>query len=161
MGIDWEIACDPPLVRASVIIKGVETIYDRAGVGRPVLVLAVDASLRFRTASALVPAARVIVPELRTDEAGGAWLHGLLDGLGVDGVGIVADEVWAVAALELALIDPWRVDRLAILHRPGTSGFLPPDGLEESLESAGQRLLLIEVGGAEGWTRRIAGFMRA
>lgn len=159
MGFESEVVSEPPVVRASVIIKGVETQYGRIGAGRPVLLLAEDAGVRSTAAAGLARAVRVIVPEPGGETPGCDLLRGLLDGLGLEEVGIVADEALAVAALGLALADPWRIRHLALVVRSNRGRLLPPDGIEAALGSSGQRLVMLRTDGAPDWVDRIAGFM--
>lgn len=101
---------------------GIETPYLRVGTGRTVLVL--RAGDRGDAPSPIVAALadrfRVIapVPPARLadggDDAFHAWLRDLLDGLGLDGVTLVADGAIAAPALAFALADPLRVRRVAL-----------------------------------------------
>ncbi|HET7459500.1 MAG TPA: hypothetical protein VFJ74_17750 [Gemmatimonadaceae bacterium] len=117
--------------------------YRRAGAGRAVVVLhpahtASDgAALWPGTADALVAARfRVIVPELlpTTTDAGdvAVWLLDFLDGLGAEGVAVVATEPLCVAALELALLDADRVSRVVLV--PG--GRADETGLDGALATS-------------------------
>jgi hypothetical protein len=144
MDIVREAPAEDGFTRASVYIAGRETGYRHAGRGRPVLILSGDDSIHGRLAAALSSVARVIVPErIEGDDSTStvSWIRGLLDGLGLERAGLVADKANGLVAITLALADPFRVDRVALL----VDGEAVVDGvgMEERLESTGQRVLIV------------------
>lgn len=162
--------------RASVFVGGRETVYRHTGRGRPVLILAGDHSTRC-LAAVLGSVARVIVPErIEGDDSTStaSWICGLLDGLGLEGAAIVADERHGLAAMALVIADPFRVDRVALLVDGET--LVAGVGIEDRLESTGQRVLLVgrPAGSAadgstagpvmsnrqEGWVGRVVNLLR-
>ena len=114
--------------QAVLIVGTTETIYWRAGTGKPVMLL-FRGGLADRTAAVLFELLaekhRVFLPVEPTTAAvrlGGfpVWLRGVIDGLGTLRVTLVADEPLADAALAFALDDPDRVAGLVTVRRAGT-----------------------------------------
>jgi pimeloyl-ACP methyl ester carboxylesterase len=98
---------------AVVLADGVSTRYVRRGAGLTVLLLGGDPAV----AEALASSFRVIAPEV-TDDAPSqpvARLRGLLDGLGLAEVAILASPALADAALGLAREEPDRVKGTLLL----------------------------------------------
>ena len=93
--------------------------YARAGAGRTVLLLADSAEPGQRLPPLFCELARrhrVIQP--MTVQAQGEltdWLHGFLDALGFRRVSLVATPQQALAALQFAMAEPDRIDRLVLL----------------------------------------------
>lgn len=142
--------CGPDFTYASVFISGVETGYERAGVGRPVILLVSDPVARMELSRSLSVCNRVIVPDIASvDETvvrdtvpGCDWLRGLLIGLGIEMTRLVMDAAWSVAGLSLAVAEPERIDRLAFVV-DGAAGSMPEAGIEDMLSSTGQRLFMV------------------
>lgn len=105
--------------------------YRRAGVGRPVVVLrGADAgdALWPELGAELVSRFRVFTPELPDDcDDVAAWVADFLDGVGLDRVLLLAAEPCCLSALELALLDALRVERL-VLVPAGAAGETGLDG---------------------------------
>jgi pimeloyl-ACP methyl ester carboxylesterase len=151
----------PPFTRATVVDGLTETLYRRAGHGAPVVVLAAgDSPAGVALLDALPRRFRVIAPELpasRRDGNGGGrdvwpafptWLSGFLDGLGLGGVAVVAEERFGGAALGFALLEPARVERLVLVLDGGAHP--PPFGaLADALGHAGVPLLVSWLAGAD------------
>lgn len=116
------------MTRAVLTARGVDTSYARMGAGPPLLLLRADGgddtaapivaalAARFRVIAPLRPAS--IDPEATGALA--AWLRDLVDGLGIECLGLVADAVLGPAALAFAVDDPLRVTRLAVLVPDGS-----------------------------------------
>jgi hypothetical protein len=95
--------------------------YRRAGTGRPLVVLRGTADALWPELDAhLVTRFRVITPELSADCGDlAAWLGTFLEGVGLARVTLLAAEPCCVAALELALLDGYRVERLVLVPGGG------------------------------------------
>jgi pimeloyl-ACP methyl ester carboxylesterase len=124
--------------------------YRRAGTGRPVLVL--RSSLEphpfwAELDEALVGAFRVLTPDVPTaamDVA--AWIHGFLEGVGLERVTIIADDSLCIAALEMVLLNADQVERM-VLVPAGTASETGLDGtLATSLAGVAVPLLVVRRG---------------
>jgi hypothetical protein len=147
----------PPAIEAVVQTATIETIYRRAGRGPQVLLVAADGEgeplgrALFRT---LAERFRVVAPCYVPPEgtgrapdraAVGVWLRDVIDGLGLDRPGIVADETFAGAAVEFASAEPDRVGRLAVICRPGDRPALDEAALQDAFSRAAPPFLLLRV----------------
>jgi pimeloyl-ACP methyl ester carboxylesterase len=114
----------PASHRATVYAGPSATDYVRAGNGATVLLLTRQHA-EHPLFAALASAFRVIAPELPRHVAGldgaacsappfASWLRDFLDGLGIQRVSVVADELFALDALRFCLAEPTRVDCLVI-----------------------------------------------
>ena len=136
----------PRIARATVCAGATTTDYLRAGCGPTVLLLGADVDSPLL--SALAARFRVIAPLPAADRAPpapfSAWLRDFLDGLGVVGASVVAEEGWALRALRFALTDPTRVERIALLFRDAPDPALGGDGCHpELLGCSGHPLLVV------------------
>jgi hypothetical protein len=118
---------------AEVRVADLVTRYVRRGAGRPVVVLRAheDADALWpELLDAVASRGRVLIPDvLAPDASFVAWVRGFLDGLGLPSVALVATGRFCVPALELALLDPDRLDALVLVPRgrseeTGLSGVL-------------------------------------
>ena len=105
--------------------------YRRAGAGRPLVVLRGDDeanALWPELGVELVSRFRVVTPELpgRGDDVA-SWVGGFLEGVGLDRVIVLAAEPCCLSALELALLDGSRIERL-VLVPAGSAGETGLDG---------------------------------
>ncbi len=134
------------MIEAVVQTNGSETVYRRAGSGRPVLLLVRDAALRDRLLSDLSGGCRVVAPVMPPEVADaasgpargevgggpgadgdapfGAWLRGVIDGLGLSAPALVAGPELAPAVLAFAVADPDRAERVVVLGGPA-AGAVP------------------------------------
>jgi pimeloyl-ACP methyl ester carboxylesterase len=102
--------------------------YNRSGGGLPVVVLGGAEPLWPGLHEVLAGHFRLIVPELpRCTEDVAAWLAAFLEGLGTTKVRVVASSDFCMSALELALADLDRIDRIVLVPRgepssPGLAG---------------------------------------
>ena len=105
--------------------------YRRAGTGRPLVVLRGTRDALWPELDAhLVTRFRVLTPELSADCGDLAtWLGAFLEGVGLTRVTLLAAEPCCLAALELALLDGYRVERLVLV--PG--GGVGETGLDGTL----------------------------
>lgn len=112
--------------RATVTVGAIETSYQRAGTGRP-LVLLVPPPPDVTVLTPLLARWRVIVPEstsvLALPGAPGStpfatWLRGFLDGLGLQRACVVADASVAVALATVRAQQPELIDHVEIIGRP-------------------------------------------
>ncbi|HSJ65217.1 MAG TPA: hypothetical protein VK922_15100 [Gemmatimonadaceae bacterium] len=116
------------VVHAEVRVRDRVMRYNRSGGGVPVVVLGAPGAsdpLWPELHEALAGGFRLIVPELpRCDEDVAAWLAAFLEGLGTPTVRIVASSDFCMSALELALADLERIDRVVLVPRgePSTAG---------------------------------------
>lgn len=105
--------------RAVVRIGTTTTEYLRAGAGRPVLLLRPptgDTATWEAIVATISGSLRVIMPDTLPDEEQlGDWFCGLLEGLGLDDVAIVADGSYGRVAIALAAGEPERVSRCVLL----------------------------------------------
>lgn len=118
---------------ATVLADGLVTRYTRRGTGPSVLLLGPGPHDPF--AAALARSFRVFVPEVPRGPPA-CWLRGLLDGLGLGAVAVIAYPALAGAAAACARQDPERVRGVVIVTPDGTS---PPDWA--ALSGAVSRLL--------------------
>jgi hypothetical protein len=130
----------PAFTCATVCSGPVDASYRRAGRGHTVVALtAADWHGGPTLFAALADDFRLIVPTLERPSAARAdspafahWLTAFLDGLGLEAVTLVADERFGAAALGCALLDPARIDGVAIVLDgilPEASGAAPADTL--------------------------------
>jgi len=114
----------PDSHRATVYAGACATDYVRAGHGATVLLLTRQRA-EHPLFGALASAFRVIAPELPRHAAGlegeadslppfASWLRDFLDGLGIERVCLVVDELFALDALRFCLAEPTRVDCIVI-----------------------------------------------
>jgi hypothetical protein len=105
--------------KAEVRVGDAVTKYLRFGTGQPVVVVrsSEEPSLTWSTLlGGLMPHCRILLPEVpRPAEVFSIWLRAFLDGLGLLRVGLVADQNWAVPAIEFALLDSDRIARLVLV----------------------------------------------
>ena len=109
----------PAVVEAVVVIGAAETVYRRAGHGRPVLLLTDDPNL-FGSLSA---GFRVIQPlhvPARPDDRSAAWLRGLIEGLGLDRPTVLAAPAWLDWLHEMARSEPERLGRVVPAEGAGS-----------------------------------------
>jgi hypothetical protein len=122
--------------------------YHRSGAGRPLVVLRGSADALWPELDAhLVTRFRVVTPVLSADCGDlAAWVGGFLEGVGLDRVTLLAAEPCCLAALELALLDAYRVERL-VLVPSGTAGETGLGGtLDTAMAGANVPLLLVRRG---------------
>jgi hypothetical protein len=112
----------------SVVHAGaMETRYRRAGQGPQLLLLGPGADGEGEVgwvAGAIPPLVdrfRVFVPEVPAD-ASPDWLRGMIDGLGLDRPGVVADATLGELVARFLETDADRLERVAIVHHDGASG---------------------------------------
>lgn len=135
-------------VRATVRVGEHETAYRTAGAGRPILLLhaprGADAVLEVLI-ELLDGRRRIIHPESPppAPQAVSAWLRSLLDGLGLAPVGIVAHGELGLAALTFALLEPERVDRIALVQDDRRDDAVHQAALEDRLTATGHPLLVV------------------
>lgn len=97
------------MVEAVVQVGAVETVYLRAGRGeRVAVVLAADAAERLRLVRRFAACYRVVAPVPPVPPAGSggaahtaAWLHGVIDGLGLDRPTLVLEPALSLLAEQL------------------------------------------------------------
>jgi len=114
------------VVRAGTTV----TSYERTGAGYPVLLLVgpdADIGTPFWQAirRAIGAQFRLVVPDPSPSGKDlGEWLGSFLDGLGVSGASLVADDQVGVAVIGFALLAPDRVSRLVLVSSggPGVPG---------------------------------------
>jgi pimeloyl-ACP methyl ester carboxylesterase len=148
-----------------------DTSYHRAGRGAPVIVLAADDSriadallatlaLQFRAIAPDIPARRSSAPS--THPSFPVWLRGFLDGLGLARVALVAEARFGAAALAFALLEPERVDRLAIIFDAAAEP-IPHEAIADSLRRAGTPVLVSWLAAREvgEWGAELARFLAA
>lgn len=138
----------PALVRAVVQVGDLETTYLVAGAGRPVVLLHGPRGARLAwgaLAEILGGRRRLLAPEFPAPHphAFSAWLRCFLDGLGLPSVGVVAQDEYALAALTFALLEPDRVERLALVHDDQPDAAVRQPVLEDRLHATGHPLLII------------------
>ncbi|HKJ02999.1 MAG TPA: hypothetical protein VJ997_11110, partial [Longimicrobiales bacterium] len=75
-----------------------------------------------------------------------AWVRGLLDGLGLPVVGVVADGGFGILALGFTLADPERVDRLVLAFRDVADPRVRGAAFEDALTVTGRPVLVVRVG---------------
>jgi hypothetical protein len=140
---------EPAFTWAAVCNGPVNASYRRAGRGSTVVALTA-ANWRGGPAvfAALARDFRLIVPELAVPSAASTdhpafagWLTSFLDGLGLDAVSLVADERFGAVALGSALLDPDRIDGVAIVL-DGTLPAAPDEGLAETLYCTRTKILV-------------------
>ncbi|HEV2148336.1 MAG TPA: hypothetical protein VGR37_13105 [Longimicrobiaceae bacterium] len=150
MPVDTDTGSARETVQA-VVLAGTSRIpYRRAGSGEHVLLL--QGAAQGGDAPPLLAAVarrfRVFVPELPGDGRPGdaplaARLRGFLDGAGLRRVHLVADEASAAEALWLALSEPERVHRLAIVLAENADPAFPAGLPLERFAQSGQPLLVV------------------
>jgi len=122
----------PPIVRATVVADGLSTNILAAGSGPPALLLVAE-QRRLPILAALGGYFRVVAPEIPSPEGGPSdfltdggvhrttpspaarWLDGLLDGIGIEAVVIVADDTLSEFARSYSDSAPGRVSHLLVL----------------------------------------------
>jgi pimeloyl-ACP methyl ester carboxylesterase len=148
-------------IRATVMAASIETPYLAAGQGSPVVVLrpaAGAAPFWSNLLDGLSMGGRVLAPEPpaahtafglpagpQGQPAFSMWLRAFLDGLGVQGVGLVASAAFGTAALAFTLLDPERVSRVVLVHDDGFDPAMPSESYADRLDGAGQPLLLVRL----------------
>jgi hypothetical protein len=146
------------VVRACVVARGTDTKYLRAGRGEPVLVLAGDPAVAQAIVIRLPRRFRALAPEAPPPRVAGArttgdfasWTRDFLDALGVGRVAVIADPSFAGPALGLAILDPDRVDRIALLvDRTGDADSYE-GSIADRLAHAGQPLIIAHFDGTLG-----------
>jgi hypothetical protein len=124
--------------------------YRRAGAGRPLVVLrgAGEGGALWPALDAeLVSRFRVFTPELPEEcDDVAAWVADFLEGVGLDRVVVLAAEPCCLSALELVLLDAFRVERL-VLVPAGTAGEAGLDGtLATTIPGVAVPLLVVRRG---------------
>ena len=122
--------------------------YRRAGAGRPLVVLrGGPESLWPDLDDDLATHFRVVTPELPSDcEDVAAWARQFLEGVGLDRVTLLAADPCCVAALELALLNAYQVERL-VLVPSGVAGETGLDGtIATTLAGVSVPLLVVRRG---------------
>lgn len=114
---------DPDTPWCEIRLGEQTTRYVRLGMGRPVVLLAGSPAPIWPGAiEALAARNRVYAPEIPGDlSAVGRWLRGFLDGVGAERPTVIATSSLCIPALEYALLEPDRLDRLVLV----------PDGTAE------------------------------
>jgi hypothetical protein len=118
------------MIESVVHAGAMETRYRRAGQGPQLLLLATGGEGQREVewlAGAIPPLVdrfRVFVPEVPAD-AGPAWLRGMIDGLGLDRPGVVADATLGELVARFLETDAERLERVAIVHPDGAAGPAP------------------------------------
>ena len=133
--------------------------YRRVGAGRPLVVLRRTSDALWPELEAdLVTRFRVFTPELSSDCADlAAWVGDFLEGVGLDRVTLLAADPCCLAALEVALLDGYRVERL-VLVPSGTAGETGLDGaLASTLAGVSVPLLVVRRGLAVAEALRFLG----
>lgn len=112
-----------PRSEAVLIAGATETVYTRAGCGKPVLMLFPEGGVDPMIFPQLATRARVLQPVrpaavyARRGYAFHAWLRDFTEGLGLDHATLVADTPLAASAMAFAVREPDRVNALAVLRR--------------------------------------------
>ena len=122
--------------------------YRRAGAGRPLVVLRGGPETLWPELDAELAARfRVVTPELAADcDDVAAWARDFLEGIGLDRVTLLATDPCCLAALEVALINAYQVERL-VLVPAGAAGETGLDGtLATSLAGVSVPLLVVRRG---------------
>jgi pimeloyl-ACP methyl ester carboxylesterase len=135
----------PPIVRAAVHAAGTRMGYWRGGSGPAVLLVhawAADADEHAPWLRALAARLRLFAPYPAVSESDegeqslSLRLRHFLDGVGLERVSVIADQASAAEVLWLALAEPERIARIALVlpeHADATCpDWLPPDRLERS-----------------------------
>lgn len=159
------------VVRATVFDGVTDTPYHRAGRGAPVVVLAADdPGIANALLATLARQFRIIAPDIPTRRSSApsthpsfpTWLRGFLDGLGLARVALVAEAHFGAAALAFALLEPERVDRLAVIFDAAAEP-TPHDAIADSLRRAGTPVLVSWLAAREAgeWSAEIARFLTA
>lgn len=123
----------PPIVRATVVADGLSTNFLAAGSGPPVLLLVAE-QRRLPILAALGGYFRVVAPEIPSPAGGPSdfltadggvhpttpspaarWIDGLLDGIGIEAVVMVADDTLSEFARSYTDSAPGRVSHLLVL----------------------------------------------
>jgi pimeloyl-ACP methyl ester carboxylesterase len=123
-----------------------EIEYVRAGSGRTVILLAGPAANGSAPLfEALAHKHRVIQPTNHEAASNLTWLAGFLDCLGVARMSLIASAEYALPALQFALAEPERVERLALLNADAQDAENAP--LTDVLVERSQPLLLLAANG--------------
>jgi pimeloyl-ACP methyl ester carboxylesterase len=164
-------AASPIAIKAVVQIGAMEAGYLRAGKGETVLLLLPHGlaaeSQHHELFSALATHLRVIAPEVPPwIGAAGAgshpanslpfagWLRNVIDGLGLGRPNIVVDEALVATTLGFALLDPERVQRLAVIARDHADPAILGVATRGVLDRFGPAFLVLRVdAGADASTR--------
>src|SRR4051794_13771273 len=110
--------------RATILADGCQTRYQRAGTGPTVLFLVPPTASHAAAADTLVQALghrfRFIVPEVPGNVCTGAiatpvWVTGLLDGLGLQSVVLLADASLEAKTAAVSLAEPERISGVALV----------------------------------------------
>lgn len=141
-----------------------ETAYRRAGSGSPVILLFVRATedpLGAELFQCLAERFRVIAPAMpvgvgRAPASGGGraavavsqWLRDVIEGLGLVRPRVVVDESFAGMLLGFFLMERERVGGVVVVHRDHADPASTACPLEDRLEHASQRLLVVSVDAA-------------
>lgn len=147
----------PHAVEATIQTSSAETRYHRLGRGPTVLLLCaggIEGEAGAALAAGLAEHFRVIAPCPPAVPPGGAgppppvtrWLRELIDGLGLVRPRILADEAHGVATLGFALLDPERVDRIALVHCGARDAEADEPGTRDWLTLSRRALLLLHLG---------------
>jgi pimeloyl-ACP methyl ester carboxylesterase len=151
-------------VRAEVRCGDLVTLYMRAGVGRPIVLLraaSAPGDVWNELSSRLAERFRVLVPDVAVERAEFAdWLRGFFDGLGLTSVSLVVDESLGVGVIGCALLDLERVERLVLL----TAADSEATGLEAVISDADRRetlplLVVLGTASADELAERITRFL--
>ena len=147
------------MVRAGTTV----TSYERTGAGNPVLLLVgpdADIATPFWQAirRAIGAQFRLVVPDPAPTGDLSGWLGGFLDGLGVEGASMVADEKVGVAVIGFALLAPDRVSRL-VLVSSGCPDFPDLDGAIGDRKSTHPLLVVRAQGDPEAVAASVVKFL--
>jgi pimeloyl-ACP methyl ester carboxylesterase len=150
-----------PQVRAADHV----TRYTRTGAGKPVLVLdepTIVGTLWPELLSRLAEHHRVILPEVPDAELHFyRWLRGFAEGMGLPVMTMIAVGNLCVPALEFALLEPDRVDRLVLVSSGSADETALAGTLTPALSSAHVAMLVVRRDTAPANAiAAIEGFMR-
>lgn len=132
--------------QASVHAGRMPIRYKRAGAGAPVVAVGPSDDEWMLLCAALARRFRVIVPSVGDDDTGtdlGQLFRDLVDGLGLVRPHLVVAGARGVDALVLALSDPHRIDRLAILWHRSSECTALDWVLEDTLRDSHHALMLV------------------
>jgi hypothetical protein len=131
--------------RATVLAEGCQTTYLRAGTGPTVLFLVPVRSDTATAAGALVQVLgerfRFIVPEVPGNVCAGLiatpiWIRGLLDGLGVQSVVLLAEASLRAQATSIGLAEPERISGVALVDLSAVEPAALAHAIERLIENA-------------------------